>query len=86
MMMQLVLQYIDLGLSISKLLNPLELVGRCIQRTMFNLFDKLKVYHNIMKNLHLLSNLERYYLQQGTLRAFFKRRKLDYMIKVIFGE
>jgi len=38
------------------------------------------------KNLHLLTPVERYYLQHGVLRAFFKRRNLHYMITVIFGD
>ncbi len=39
-----------------------------------------------MKNLHLLTPVERYYLEQGVLRAYFKRRKLNFMLVVIFGE
>lgn len=40
----------------------------------------------MIKNTHMLSEVEKYYLSQGVLRAYFKMRKLDYMIKVIFGK
>lgn len=39
-----------------------------------------------MKNLHLLKPHEWVYLRTGTLKAYFKRRNMEYMIIVIFGK
>ena len=39
-----------------------------------------------MKNLELLTRIERHYLRFGVLRAYFERMGMDYMIPVIWGQ
>lgn len=40
----------------------------------------------MIKNTYLLNDLEKYYLKMGVLKAYFKLRKLDYMLIAIYGE